>query len=140
LSLSGIRLYDLFQFVFYEVISVLWHRSQVCELTWIDPGHFIVFFFSYWFFFQCHYPTINLLWIVLHNLFWFYFYDIFSVSRPSLWVWQVNSYYFLVFYEVISVSWPGLWVDKLTWVNSSYFLWFFKKNYFFNFIIQHLVD
>jgi hypothetical protein len=70
-------------------------------------------FFIWQFLFQFHYSTLGWLWIKLHDLFWF------------------------TFYEVISV----LWLKSRVWLVNLVDLSFFSLIHnFFYFIFQHWID
>ena len=111
MGLMCIELHNLFWFIFYNFIIVLW--SIFGKLTQLTRVIFFALFFN-WFISQIHHLVLSLLWIRIH---------IFS----SL-------------YGVIKVSWPecrALWGN---WVGLGFFLSFLIEYFLFNFILQHLVD
>ena len=70
---------------------------RLTQLTWV----FYPFF--YWFFFNFIFQHLSWLGINFHNLFWFVFYEVVTVSWLKLKVWQVNQgwlrfffYHFLI--------------------------------------------
>ena len=70
-------------------------------------------FFLIYYFFQFYLSMLYWLWIEFHNLYWF------------------------AFYWVISVSWSRF--DRLNWVDSGFFLSLFNC-FLFNFIFKYWVD
>jgi hypothetical protein len=103
----------IFLFTFYEVISVLWSRSQVLRVNPVRLKSFYCVFFIRMIFFSISSFNNEFIENEFHNLFWFSF-----LVLASLMIWIVSfvSWLGLIFfsYEVISVLWFGLWVDKIT--------------------------
>jgi len=112
LGLIDIRLYNLFWFIFYGDILVLW--SKFDRLTQVDSNNFFVF--------------------CLIDLF-------INFILQYLVDWEFSFMFLLfTFCGVMMVSWPGsqvLWVSQ---IGSGFFLSFFNWIFFSILIIQHCVD
>jgi hypothetical protein len=98
-GLLWIEFHDLFQFIFYKVISVSWLASQVwwIILTWLKV---FLFFLKYWVCWEAEF----------HNLFWFVFYEVILVSLPELWVWIFNPGWLSFFsqFHPLILPWLGI--------------------------------
>jgi hypothetical protein len=75
--------HDLFCFAFFEVISVLWANLWVWQ---VNPNNFFSSFLKL-IFLKFYSSILDWLVIILHNLFQFILYEIFSITWFGSWVW-----------------------------------------------------
>jgi hypothetical protein len=92
------RLHDLLHFLFYVVISFFWPISLVWRVNLINSNFF--FFFLISIFFPLYPSILSSLWIMLHDLIWFDFYEVIPTSWFRLWVFQVDLSRLGLFYCV----------------------------------------
>jgi len=92
------RLHDLLHFLFYVVISFFWPISLVWQVNLIDSNFF--FFFLISIFFPLYPSILSSLWIMLHDLIWFDFYEVIPISWFRLWVLRVDLSRLGLFYCV----------------------------------------
>ena len=107
----------VFHIFFYLLYTGLSHSHDPgCGLAQIALEFFLSFFFL-----QFHHSILGWMRIRLHNLFWFAFYEVISISWIGSWVWSVNSCVFSCpfFNWFFLISW--LKVDRLARANSTHF-------------------
>jgi hypothetical protein len=98
-----IRFHNLFWFIFYKVISILWLGSCILRINSGRLKSFYCVLFLNWLFFHFQPLTISLLKFEFHNLFWYDFYKVITTSWSWLRVWQINSSWLGLFFCLFSM-------------------------------------
>ena len=107
----------LFEYVFFSSISsfniwlveigiynfftcFLWSYLTILTQVWQVNPSWLELFFIFLIFFQFYPSTLSGLEIMLHNLFWFVFYDVISVLWPGSYIWLYLGWlgWFFVFF------------------------------------------